>query len=83
MSLWAGTVCEHEEFEAAIVFNRFVDDHGTFNGAHMDVRARCVRCHQPVTWAIPDGGLAPDRATVSADRQELRVPCQVTLPGTP
>ena len=77
-------VCEHGKFEAAVIFHRLTDhDGGPLLAVHMEVLARCAGCHTPLTWTGPPTGIDPDRATVSPNRQELRVPATVNTRPRP
>lgn len=60
--------CEHIEFEANVDVVKLDD------GLVAEVMVRCAGCKKSFGFNHPDIGLLPDKATVSPDRRELRVP---------
>jgi hypothetical protein len=71
-------MCEHEEFQTTITFNRLTTHNaGPITSIHADVTAHCRDCGRPIVFICPDAGLAMDRPTSSMDGTELRVPCFV------
>lgn len=71
--------CEHLEFEAAATVNRLIrddeaDDSNSFVPFVAEMKIRCSNCGQRFGFHVLDIGLLPDRATISPDALELRVP---------
>lgn len=63
-------MCNHENFEAAVIVNRLVDV-GRFAA---DVHIKCVDCGTPFRFLGLPGGLHPEKPTVSFDGTEARMP---------
>lgn len=62
-------MCNHENFEAQVDVNRFVDI-GRFA---VDVRVNCVDCGIPFRFLGLPGGLRLEGAAVSVDGTEARL----------
>jgi len=67
--------CSHEHFMADVDVHRLTGiESGPVTGFAADVRINCAVCGQVFIFLCPDGGVLPDRPTVSVDCAELRVP---------
>ncbi|MGE0444534.1 MAG: hypothetical protein AB7P99_04845 [Vicinamibacterales bacterium] len=64
--------CAHEEFEASVAVGRILDV-GKFTA---ELRVKCRQCGEPFRFVGVPAGVSLDRATVSIDELELRVPIE-------
>ena len=62
--------CEHYEFEAQVNVNR-IEDKKAFMA---DVHITCVMCGRPFKFLALPAGVSLERATVSIDQTEARLP---------
>lgn len=67
--------CEHPHFMVNADINRLTrDEGGPVYAFAADFHVNCTVCGLQFVFLCPDGGVLPDRPTISVDGTELRVP---------
>ena len=72
-------MCDHTEFEASVRVTRIENGPSdSFMGdLGVDISAHCIRCEQPVTFIGLPMGVDIDRAAVSVDHRQARLPARI------